>query len=401
MTVRADVTINWATSPRILTVLSPSVEITIQDLLDTCRELEDDMTNLQYATLASAAGKENLGGGVKVGITLTLLNAVLAFEARPGPTYVQCRVSGGNLVAVDGVGADISPIYPTAFTQVVTTASSSATIQEQADIQYASFGGAVHLNLSSSYSGSTFPVGTPRQPVNNFADAIAIANERGFTEFNIIGNAAIDSGLNYNGINFVGESQTKSTLIIDPAASVLNCEFNDASISGTLDGGSHIKNCLITNLNYVDGFIEDCVLAGTIVLGGDAHILNCWSGIPGASTPIIDFNNVAAALSLRNYNGGITLKNKTMDGYVSIDCNSGQIILDSTVTAGSILIRGIGKLTDNSAGATIDATHLIRPSMIATSVLDEPKTNHTTPGTIGNDMATKKDIISTAIVFGK
>lgn len=129
MVVRNDITVDWFASPRIITVAAPSTDITIQDLLDTCRELEDDITNTVYDPLASAAGKENLGGGIRVGITLTLQNAVLAFEARLGPTYTQCRVSGGNLVALDVNGDDISPIYPTAFTQVLTTASSSATLQ--------------------------------------------------------------------------------------------------------------------------------------------------------------------------------------------------------------------------------------------------------------------------------
>lgn len=129
MTARNDITVNWFASPRIITVAAPSTDVTIQDLLDTCRELEDDIYNMVYDPLASAAGKENLGGGVRVGITITLLNAVLAFEARPGPTYTQCTVSGGNIVAVDSNGETVSPIYPTAFTQVLTSASSSATLQ--------------------------------------------------------------------------------------------------------------------------------------------------------------------------------------------------------------------------------------------------------------------------------
>lgn len=128
MAIRSDVVVNWVASPRIITVLSPSVTITIQDLLDTCREIEDEPVNMVYSQLASAAGKENLGDGVKVGITLTLINAVLSFEARPGPTYTQCKVSGGNIVAVNSLNEDISPIYPTAFTQVLVTASSSATL---------------------------------------------------------------------------------------------------------------------------------------------------------------------------------------------------------------------------------------------------------------------------------
>ena len=56
---------------------------------------------------------------------------------------------------------------------------------------------------------------------------------------------------------------------------------------------------------------------------------------------------------------------------MSIDLNSGQVVLDSTVTNGTIVIRGVGKLTDNSVGATVDATHLLSPDSIADAVHDE------------------------------
>ncbi len=361
MTVRTDITINWFTSPRVITVLSPSADITIQDLLDTCRELEDDPANMVYSSLASAAGKENLGGGTLVGITMTLLNAVLAFEARPGPTYIQCRVSGGNLVAIDSSGEDISPIYPTAFTQVLTTASSSATLQEQTDIQYSSFAGAIHVNLASSYSGTTYPVGTPRQPVNNWEDALDISNERGIDDFHITGDALINSGLNYEGKVFRGESPTKTFLTISSGAQVTGCEFYEASISGNLDGETLISNCVIYEANHVDGIIRDCVLSGTITLTGTAglQILQCSDGYAGEGTPTIDFNGAGSFANIRDYKGGIKFINKTGNEEVSIDGNL-RLILDSTVTDGAILVRGIGKVVNQSTGtATVDATTLL------------------------------------------
>lgn len=122
------ITVDFTLSPRIITVPSPLNVITIQDLHDTLTNIEDDMHNgIQYARLIRSAGKESLGGGQAVGITATLLNAKLAFAARGGPAYVQCVVSGGNLVAIDDVGSPTSPIEPTAFTQILVAASSSAT----------------------------------------------------------------------------------------------------------------------------------------------------------------------------------------------------------------------------------------------------------------------------------
>ncbi len=135
MAIRSDLSINWFTSPRILTVAAPSTEITMQDLVDTVRDLEDELNaGMQYEYILDAAGKENLGGGVSVGVTVTLRNARLAFQARAGLTFEQMNVSGGNLVAVDANGDSIDSIQTTAYTQVVRTSSSSANLQDREDI---------------------------------------------------------------------------------------------------------------------------------------------------------------------------------------------------------------------------------------------------------------------------
>jgi hypothetical protein len=126
----ATISVDPISSPRIITILSPAVSISIQELVNLLRDWEDEPTNLEYDHLISAAGKEALGGGVQVGVTVILLNAKVAFEARPPSTYVQCEISGGNLVAIDINGDPMSPVEPTAFTQVVRAASSSATIAE-------------------------------------------------------------------------------------------------------------------------------------------------------------------------------------------------------------------------------------------------------------------------------
>ena len=375
MATRDDVVVDFNESPRIIQVAAPSTEITLQDLVDTLREIEEAFTlGITHPKLIDAFGKQDLGGGVLVGITGDLQNAQVSFEPRKTPAetgtvttasgselggplgnsytfsdaaadfvsagvtrgsmvinftdqsiadvvevvsatelrtrilvngtdnlfeigdvyqvfnYDQCDVSGGNLVAGDESDVAISPVFPSAFTQVVRTASSSATLQEQQDIQYSSFDGGVTVDLTSSYSGTVFPVGTPRQPVNNFSDALTIAQNRGFYRFFVLGDAVIDLGLDYTGYTFVGESKNKSHFTISSLANVTNAEFVNATVTGTLDGGNVLFNCSLETLNFVDGFIEQCILNDTITLSGgaDAHFLDCFSGVPGASTPTID-----------------------------------------------------------------------------------------------------------------
>jgi hypothetical protein len=83
MAERSDLTVEWTRSPRIITVAAPSVALTMQDLVDTCKGvLEQSWEGLDQPALHSSGGKQDLGGGVAVGITVTLLNAQIAFEAR-------------------------------------------------------------------------------------------------------------------------------------------------------------------------------------------------------------------------------------------------------------------------------------------------------------------------------
>ena len=295
----------------------------------------------------------------------------------------------GNFYSEDGTSPFVgtSGIYNIMIINTVSSLVDSI-VQQQAEIEYASFGGGVTLDAVNGSAGTAYPYGTLQEPVNNLTDAMTIASERGFNTIRVLGNLTIDTSGDYSGMVFIGESQSKSLLTISAGANVLNCEFYDAGINGILDGNTRLKNCLINDLNYVYGFIESCVLAsGTIILGGSdiAHFLDCWSGVSGVGTPTIDMGGSGQELSFRNYNGGIKLINKTGIDAVSLDINSGQVILDSTVTNGTIVIRGIGCLTDNSTGDAVVVSHtLLDTESIAGAVWDEPLVDHTLSGSSGD-----------------
>ena len=128
MAVRGDLTVDYTVSPRVVTIAAPSTTITIQDLYDTLQTEQSRVYNSAFPALLNGFGKQDLGGGVRVGVTLELRNTRLAFAARAGPSTIQCTVKEGNLVATDDAGAVINAIEPSAFTQVVVQQSTSASI---------------------------------------------------------------------------------------------------------------------------------------------------------------------------------------------------------------------------------------------------------------------------------
>jgi hypothetical protein len=130
MAIRSDVTVEWRSSPRVISVPDPSTDISVQDLYDTLSLLEAEQENLQWDKIVSAGGKESLGGGQLVGLTLTLLNAQIVWGDRASP--VVTRITGGNIVAVDDLGADIDVLLFSANVNCFIAQSSSATVSDQA-----------------------------------------------------------------------------------------------------------------------------------------------------------------------------------------------------------------------------------------------------------------------------
>lgn len=120
-------TLTFFKTDKVIQVDAPQTTVSIQDLLNQIRLYEENLNNLDYGIIANAYGKQALGGGAYIGITMELVNDWrIAFEARSGPDTIPCSVSGGNLVAINQYSNN--PIKPTAFTQINVQQSSSPTI---------------------------------------------------------------------------------------------------------------------------------------------------------------------------------------------------------------------------------------------------------------------------------
>lgn len=445
MVTRTDVTVDYNPSPRIAEVASPSDEFVMQDVVDTLHVDEFTFTGMTHSKLLSASGKESLGGGVLVGITVALQDTLIAFEARTSPaetgtvttgsspatgsplTYnfidttalfqtnsvargslcinftdqsiadvvevisetelrtrvlvngsdnewdvsdsyqifniVQVRAVGGNLTAVDSAGSPLSSgVLPTAFTQVLVTASSSATLQELEDIQFSSFSGThgagVYIDTSNSsgnaQTGTDFPAGTQRQPSLIISEAHQILTELGVITFYILGNVTVGAGTHPH--VWVGQSQVRTTITLNAGANLIDAEFTQATIQGTLDSNTFVNNCHILNLTMFDGAIHESLFEGTITLGNGmtATFIDCWGGSP-STTPTIDIGGSGQELLVQNYSGEITLINKTGTDDCNIGLLSGDVTIDPTCTAGTIHVHGVGHVTDNSGpGCTIE-----------------------------------------------
>ncbi len=237
-------------------------------------------------------------------------------------------------------------------------------------LELSAFDGGVAIHITNGYeltpTGKTANngiIGTRQTAVNNIEDAIEIANIRGLKKIYLMSNITIQSPTSVNGYVFIGDSQVSTVVTIEANADVTNCEFRNLYILGTLDNGNILRNCIVDDLDYFNGLIDQCGISGTITLGGSsqAMIWNCYAYVSGGY-PIIDIGGSNNSLAIRDWCGGLGLQNYSGGGNVSIDMSSGKLFLDSTLTGGTIYIRGVTQIEDLSNGSIINTDGIVASS---------------------------------------
>jgi len=216
----------------------------------------------------------------------------------------------------------------------------------------------VWVDTNNGVPGVVHPIGVRQRPSNSISNAIQIANDYNIGEIQVVEDATIASGDDVSNFIISGSHASKSEITVTPGAITTRTQFQNCSLLGTLNGEVIVRDSRVEDLLDFEGILHQCLIdpGGIRLANGGAkpsHILDCYSGKPGTSTPELDFNSVNVELGIRNYTGGIKLVNKDGNKSVSIDMNSGHIILDGTVTSGTIVCRGVGKLTDTSSGASV------------------------------------------------
>lgn len=305
----------------------------------------------------SAVGGNPLPGSKELGSTFFLASD---WKIKPYESSHRLIVNG-NLYSQDGS----SPFVTTdgafnIFLEQQVSSLVDSSVAQLSEIEHATYTGSagpgVWVDVTSDSTGTEYPSGNSEHPVNNIPAAVSIAADRGLACIYVKGNLALGAGDNVSGMLMVGQNAARTVITINDAAQTFGCEIREALVTGNLDGGTILRACVIESLNYINGFVFECMLnPGTISLGGSetAHFLNCYSGVPGLSTPIIDCDGVSGGstpLALRGYNGGIELRNKTNAASCSIDLASGQVKIHDSCINGLVVIRGDGKVISSPAG---------------------------------------------------
>lgn len=367
----SDVTVDWDQQiinvPKTATQLVQSNPTEIRDLdLNLFRlqlkNLEDDADGMAFVDTHSHNTIVTVGGVTLAHVLIIINGYTVTFE--------------DGQYAVNLVGANSNVGDVTNVNQVSIRAANSAGLVHIEEILDQSFDGHVTINTITGLSGQQYPRGIPTDPVDNYPDALAIATSRSFNDYSIRGSLILTGSDDISDTQWTGDSAL-TALVTLGGGNTESTSFKDVALTGTSNGYLIVRSCLLLDISAFSGFVEDSVIRGNTTITLASHLtlatafVDCLSGSPVGIFPIIDLTNFTSSdtLIIRNFSGTLKLTNLTVTAEVSIDMVAGHIEIDSTCTAGTITIRGLSDLTDNSAGSTVNTDALINVPELNARVL--------------------------------
>jgi hypothetical protein len=229
------------------------------------------------------------------------------------------------------------------------------------------YAGAVVIDTINGSAGTQYPRGTQRSPVNNLADAKVIAAAYGFSRFSIAGVLILSPTDNVDGLTLTGQNALVDTVVMLPGCSTVNTVFHNLRLTGTFGGGVFVEKCALSSCSNIGSDTEpslfnECILiestftfAAGLVTPQKMQFVQCLSGVRSAVGVVIDYNGAAIASAFRKYSGAATLINHSGAASSLWELENGAVTLESSCTAGLVLIRGRVDIVDNSAGTSVVA----------------------------------------------
>jgi hypothetical protein len=381
--------VDWPTG--VITI--PRLDLQLVQASPEIRQLDLDAFRLQMRELEASEAGEVWPYAVNHVAPLTVSGTQLARVVELVNGYTVTFEDGQW--AVNIVGGNSNVLENTNRNQVSVAPNNSAGLTFSREQQTAAFeGGVIYIDPDRGLSGTQYPRGTPGDPVDNYDDAKVIADGRGFFRYRLEGALILDSDSVVADTDWFGNQEIQSHITFD-GADVSACVFDSLAVTGQFSGRCSLITCTIDagGITGFNGILTGCRLVGDIILDADAdedmQFHDCRDGDYPNTQPELDMNGVAVNVLLSQYWGGITIKNATGGGGITIDSSSATVLFDSSCTDGIAVVRGIVRVIDESGpGFTIEDEGVIDPRLVQdmATILGIRKTDgfvNTSSGTVG------------------
>ena len=214
--------------------------------------------------------------------------------------------------------------------------------------------------------------GSARSPFNSIGAGLDFAEAQGIRTLAFLADATLDRNLK----NFSVEGLGQALLDID-GNDTTGSVFRDIRVRGA-STATNFWSVIVGGFDdgtagLFGGYIDvNWVGTATMAAGGLTIFTNVAPApVPGLPAVFQMPSGAFHRSSVQNCTADIILSGFDFALHeLDISMNGGTVTIDSSCTAGSIVVRGVGKIVDNSAGTAVDVTGLIDLGAIAQAVWD-------------------------------
>jgi len=303
------------------------------------RDLEDDEEGSVYPATVDHTQPKSISGVTLARVVEIINNYTITFE--DGQYAV--NIIGGNTNLGDFVNVN----------QVSIRTSNSAGLTYSKEVEDQSFTDSrVYINTVTGLSGTQFPRGTPGDPVSNLIDAELIIANRNFPKrLSLTGDIVVGNGETVNDFDILGSAFSLASVTLEPGSTSDNLVLTACTVDSSVGGASsRYDDCLISNIVGVEGGCSESKLGGLITATNDVDFKNCYG------TFGLIMSGSGLSVNLVNFSGNVTIVNLTDSGStVNIGAISAVVTIDSSCTAGDVILADVDLVIDNS-GPDCDVT---------------------------------------------
>lgn len=207
-----------------------------------------------------------------------------------------------------------------------------------------------------SIDGNDANDGTRLDPVKTENGLHVIYNQYEFRDVYVMNPLTITADHSTMGHKWIGDKPDKVAVTLDPACNVTNNDFEYVYLSGKLNSGNVIRECIVGSITNANNYIYESALLGPIVISDNLTIEDCWIAPTAPSQEcVIDFNSLAKTVIIGDWSTGrIVAKNMVAGSFIGMSGTGGRLVIDSTC-AGGTAVYGGSILIDNTLGGTLDS----------------------------------------------
>ena len=280
-----------------------------------------------------------------------------------------------NPVHIHPVSQIVDEVWDEVLTSATHNVAKSAGKRLRGVEEYQGYeGGFVYIDTVNGAAGSeSYVNGVLDNPVNNIADANILAAALSLEHFHVASGSSITFAASQTDQTFEGEGWTLDL----GGQDISNTDIHSASVSGIGTGIARaiFRECTMDSATIPVATLMYCALDGDLILGSSGTYIfdACYSAIAGTATPSVDVGAAVGntSVNFRHYSGGMEFKNLGQAGTDNASIEGcGQVVLNANCVGGTIAIRGLFTLTDNSSTTTVSDDARIDVTQINGEVSD-------------------------------